>query len=106
MPTSAPTQDFTITIFGSQQVTNAILQVSVPAEGGPPVPSNPFQLIFAPAQQLVLQAPNTAFVGHAFDVRVTAQDTAGRIAAGFTGPLTIIAALNGNGTPKPWDRSQ
>src|SRR5215469_1784501 len=88
----ATVQTFTVTIFSPDAVSGAIFRVAYDTGT---VSSSPFNLIFAPAQQLNVQVQGSASVGESFDVRIAAQDTAGNIAAGFNQDVTLTAALSG-----------
>jgi uncharacterized protein (TIGR03437 family) len=62
--------------------------------------SSPFDIAFAPAQQLHVQLiPNPSPAGENFDITVTAQDNAGHLASNFTGDVSLTATMNGTSLP-------
>jgi hypothetical protein len=90
-------QTFTITIFSTAPVGNAVFRVTY---GNQYVDSNAFNPLFAEAQQLHVQlSQSTAPIGQPFGVTVTAQDNAGHLAYGFNGDAAIAATLNGSTLP-------
>ena len=85
--TSAPAQGFTVTDLSSSSVTgSAVVQVTP-----------------GPAASLDLSTPDSAIAGSSFAATVTARDTYGNVATGYTGTVHFTSDDTGSQTSLPAD---